>query len=181
MTRQTTTPSPVGASLATPSGACRVAPKGVASDAPTQEQGRATPSVAFHHAGGMTACSRWLRSLGDRHHRIMIVITSHPGGVPAVRNAWCWHPSGMRFFGAWVPVVSLAKPRSTTGYKLPCLRHEEAPKTARTSVHVRRSYSTFSQTSPPKTGACAPTSGGRRWRCNRCRASFSRGWPSWDW
>ena len=43
-----------------------------------------------------------------------------------MRTARRWHPFGMQSFDAWIPVVSLAKPRSTTGYKLSCLRHDKS-------------------------------------------------------
>jgi len=38
------------------------------------------------------------------------------------QNPQLWHPSGMQFFYGLFPVVSLAKPRSTTGYNLASLR-----------------------------------------------------------
>jgi hypothetical protein len=43
----------------------------------------------------------------------------HPGEMPEIIIQSLWHPSGMRFCLRLYPVVSLAKPRSTTGLFLP--------------------------------------------------------------
>jgi hypothetical protein len=39
----------------------------------------------------------------------------HPGGMPDAHDMGFWHPSGMHLFFYSFPVVSLAKPRATTG------------------------------------------------------------------
>jgi hypothetical protein len=84
-----------------------------------------TPSPL--HPGGMTACSRWLRELGDRYHRKMPLLVSTPAGVPARKSrsfalsllvgSLASLRDAMYVFA--LPVVSL---RSTTGYRLSSLR-----------------------------------------------------------